>query len=450
MSRCSWLEDMTAVFMANSNELTSGTTLRRTFIVLATCYISILSSPALAGTTYGIFDARTLAMGGVSVASANNDSAQFYNAALLAFNEEIEERTEDSRFLFPLLIPQVAKSIITIEELAQDDPAGAITRAVNDFNATPDALNAQAVLEVTAGLDASLAELDDDDLFADIYFGMAISEPGKLQGAGFFLGTRILAGGQSTVTGADRAILAAYQEGLTFVASNGGQGVAHPELFDANGALIDPGGNFDSSVTAAGAVITEAGVAMSGQFHLFGQPIAAGFSFKVLDIETFEDIERVVDDRLDVDQNTESEGTVNFDIGFVKQLGEYWRLGLAVKDLIPYNYDTSLGTTIRLRPRARFGVAYQKGRLQIAADADLTQSEPLGTERPTQEVAVGAEWTFESPFRLRAGYRYDIQSHRDGVASLGVGTLWRRLAVDLAYAEGNDAKAAALQFGIAF
>ena len=425
--------------------------IRRSLLVAfcSWCVFS-MSSPVIAGTAFGIYDARTLAMGGTSVASANNDNAQHYNAALLAFNEEIEEKTRDSRFLFPMIVPQVAESVITLEELSQDDPSRAITTATSNFNLLPDAVSAQAVLDATANLDAALANLDGEDISSDIYFGMAVSEPGKLQGAGFFMGARLLAGGQSTVSAADRAVLAAYQEGLTFIASGGARGAPRPELFDANGALIDPGGDFDSTVNATGALITEAGVAMSQQFFLFGKPLAAGFSFKVQRIDTFEDVERVVDGRTDTERNSLYHGDVNFDIGLVREFGEHWRVGLAVKDIIPHNYDTSLGTAIRLRPRARIGAAYQKGGLQIAADADVTQNEPLGSERPTQELGVGAEWALSSPLKLRAGYRHDMRGNRDGVVSFGVGTVWKRLAVDVAYAAGSDARAAALQFGVVF
>ena len=389
-------------------------------------------------------------MGGASVASAVNDNAQFYNSALLAFNEEIEERTEDSRFLFPLLVSQASESAISLEELARDDAAGAISRAVSAFNATPDALNAQAIVDASAGLDAALAGLDGEDLSADIFVGMSVSEPGRYQGAGFFFGARVLGGGQPVVTAEDRALLASYQEGLSFVASNGEEGVAHPELFDANGALIDPRGAFGSSVTAAGAIVTEAGVAMSDQVSLFGLPIAAGFSVKVQFIDTFEDVERIADDRIDVARNTEAHGVVNFDLGAAKQLGKNWRAGVAVKDVIPRNYDTSLGTPIRFRPRARVGVAYQSEMLQFAADLDVTKNQPLGAELPTQQAAVGAEWSVRPAIKLRAGIRHDIRGNRDPVISAGVGTRWKRLVVDAAYADGDDARAAALQFGVAF
>jgi len=436
--------------MVSPDRSTSRSAKRALLLTLAGCCAVAATSPTRAGTAFGIYDARTLAMGGASVASANNDNAQFYNAALLAFNEEVEEKTQDSRFLFPLLIPQVAESALTIEELSQDDPIGAMTRAVSAFNAQSDAMAAQAVNDVASNLDAALADIDGEDLFADIYFGLAISEPGKFQGAGFFMGTRLLAGGQPTVTTSDRALLATYQEGLTFVASDGTQGTAHPELFDANGALIDPGNSFDSTLSAAGAIVTEAGVAMSRQLNLFGQALAAGFSFKVQRIDTFENLDRIVDDRIDPQSNSDYDGAVNFDVGLVKAIGEHWRLGLAVKDIIPHNYDTSLGSIIRLRPRARLGAAYQAGNLQLAVDIDLSRNEPLSIERPTQELAIGAEWALNSPVKVRAGFRYDTQGNRDSIVSLGVGTLWRRLAVDVAYAGSRDARAAALQFGVAF
>jgi hypothetical protein len=403
-----------------------------------------------AGATYGIYDARTMAMGGVSVASANNDNAQFYNSALLAFNEEIEERTEDGRLMIPIMVPRISDSAIELEKISNDDLANSVTLAIGEFNTMPGTVEAQAIVDTTANLDASLAELENEDLVADMYFGLGLSEPGKFQGAGFFMGVRLLAGGQSTITETDRLILAAYQEGLTFVASGGTMGVEHPELFDANGALMDPTGNLDSTATATGATITEVGVAISNQIHIFGRPFAAGISFKVLDVETFEDVERVVDDRIDVDQNEESETKINFDVGLVKEIGDRWRIGLAVKDVIPYNYKTSLGTIIRLRPRPRMGASYQAGPLQIAADIDLIENEPLGDERPAQEAAVGLEWALDSPVRLRAGYRHDMRGNRDGIVSMGIGTKWKRLVVDAAYAQGSDAQAAGLQFGIAF
>ncbi|MGB5739528.1 MAG: conjugal transfer protein TraF, partial [Woeseia sp.] len=163
-------------------------------LLLVTGGAFALVLPASAGTTYGIYDARTLAMGGASVASAVNDNAQFYNAALLAFNEEIEERTQDSRFLFPLLIGQISESVVTLEQLSRDDSSGVLSQSVRDFNEAPNAETARRVVDASGNLDGQLADLENEDLFADVYLGVSVSEPGDLRGAGFFMGTRLLAG----------------------------------------------------------------------------------------------------------------------------------------------------------------------------------------------------------------------------------------------------------------
>ncbi|MGB5255614.1 MAG: conjugal transfer protein TraF, partial [Woeseiaceae bacterium] len=341
-----------------------------------------------------------MAMGGVSVASSGNDNAQFYNAALLAFNDEIEEKTQDGRFLLPLLVPEFSESVLDIEEISQEGVPDALSTAVAEYNLLPGQQTAQAVADASRNLDDYLARLDGEELRADLYIGMGLSEPGKFQGAGFFLGARILAGGESTISAADRATLAAYQEGLSFIASNGQAGAEHPELFDANGALTNPNSSFDSSASVTGVAITEVGVAMSKQFQVFGTAIAAGISFKVLDVEAFEDTERIVNDRIGLQQNDEPETHINFDIGVAKPVGEHWRFGVAVKDVIPHNYKTSLGTIVRLRPRPKIGVAYQSGALQLAADVAPFKSKPLGNEAETQEAALGAEWVISEQLKL--------------------------------------------------
>lgn len=403
-----------------------------------------------AGTAFGVYDARTLGMGGAAVASADTSNAQFYNAALLAFNEEIEERTRDSRLLLPLLSPQLSKSAFDVEEIVSDDLGQDMSRTVDAFNVSPGAESAQAVIDASATLDRAVRRVDDEDVFGDVYAGFAITEPGKQQGAAFFLGVRLIGGGAAEVSDEDLDLLDDYQEGLLFVASNGEQGSAQPQLFDTNGALLDPVDSITSSTEATGVAITELGVSIAQQTRLFGHDVAAGVSFKMTDVRTFEDVERLIDDRIDIDSNEESRVRFNLDAGLAKNFGDRWRVGLAVKDVIPYSYKTTLGTSVKLRPRPRLGVAYQAGSVQFAADADLIANEPLGNERETQEAAVGAEWAPTAMLRLRAGFRSDLRGSRDSFASVGAGFVWRRLAIDLGYAEGSDLRAGALQFGLVF
>lgn len=422
----------------------------RRHAVRALLLACLLCSAAEAGTPFGIFDARTLAMGGTAAASANTDNAQFYNPALLAFNEEIEERTRDSRFLLPILAPQLSKSAFDAEEIVSDDLGEDLSRAIDAFNAAPNAGTAGDAAAAAGSLRRAAARLDDEDLFGDIYVGMALSEPGKFQGAGFFLGARFIAGGRTDVRAEDLDALAAYEEGLEFVASGGTAGAARPELFDAGGSLIDPVDGLESSAAAAGVSITEVGVAIGENFDVRGKPLAAGATFKMLDIDTFEDVERLVEDRIDVDRNEESVVRFNLDLGLAREFGERWRVGLAVKDAIPYNVETSLGNKIRLRPRPRAGLAYTADKLQVALDVDLINNEALANERATQEAAVGLEWSPLDGLRVRTGVRGDVRGVRDPVSSVGLGFVLKRLALDVAYAEGGDLRAAALQLGLVF
>ena len=410
----------------------------------------LLASRALGGVAFGIYDARTLAMGGAAVASANNDNAYFYNAALLAFNDEIEERTRDSRILLPIVTPQLSRSAFDVEEIAREDLGADLSGAIDAYNAAPGSGTARDAASKAAALRRAVASLENEDLFGDIYVGLAVSEPGKQRGAGFFLGTRFVAGGRSDVDAQDLETLAAYEEGLRFIASGGADGAARPELFDGSGTLIDPVNGLASAAAASGVSITEVGVAVSGHIRFRGTPLAAGVSFKVLDVDTFEDTERLVDDRIDVSRNEESKVRLNADLGIAKDLSERWRLGIAVKDAIPYDFRTSLGSKIRLRPRPRAAVAYAQGRVQTSLDLDLVQSKPLANERAIQDAALGVEWAAHESVKLRAGLRTDLRGGREPVASAGLGLVLSRLALDFAYAEGGDLRAAAVQLGLVF
>lgn len=389
-------------------------------------------------------------MGGATVAAGDNTNALFYNAALLAFYEEYEENTQDSRFLFPLIVPQLSDSAIDVEEFTSNDPDQALTGAIDQFNADPSAVNATGVVAVTRDVESNLSGLAGKDLTADIYVGMAGIEPSKREGGGFFLGARIVGGGTSDITESDLALLRAYQEGLTFVATGGAEGTERPDLFEDDGTLRDPNQDLDSALQGNGAVIFELGVAMSNEVHLREIPFAIGMNLKVMRVETFEEVQRVIDGKLGVDQNQGSHLALNADIGVAKDFGSRLRLGLAVKDIVPREFDTALDNPIKLRPRPRVGAAYQLESVQIGLDVDLARNRPVATEAPTQEAALGAEWIALPKLKVRAGIRHDLRGERDSILSVGVGTSWRRFQFDLAFADGSDASAAAVQFGYAF
>jgi len=406
--------------------------------------------PATASAAgFGIFDARTLSMGGASVAAQNSKHALFYNPALLAFNDEFEEKNLEGRVHFPSLIGQVSQSLIDIEQLNSDNLDGQVSQAIVDFNAAGTPAAAGVVANAANDLRGTLLDLAGEDLLADGFFGFAVAEPSRLEGGGVFMGVRVIGGGRSSVTDADLTLLDEYVDGLNFIASGGAQGTAQPQLFDANGALIDPNNAFDSSVSGRGAAITEVGIAMSKLLRFWGKPIALGISPKVMTVDTFDETTRLVDDRLGSGENSVTHASFNMDFGVAMDFGKRYRVGLAVKDIVARQWATGTGTEVELSPRARLGVAAQFAGFSIGMDADLITSDPIADEFPVQETAVGIEWDFRNWLKIRGGYRHDLEGNRDGITSGGLGFRIKRWYIDLSYAQGGDLQAGALQFSYA-
>lgn len=409
--------------------------------------IPALNTAGAAG--FGIFDARTLSMGGASVAAHRSKHALFYNPALLAFNDEFEEKNLEGRVHFPSLIGQVSESLIDIEQLNSDNLDGRLSQAIADFNTAGTPETASAAAAASSNLRDTVLGLAGDDLLADGFFGFAVAEPSRLEGGGVFVGVRVVGGGRSNVTEADRTLLDEYVDGLNFIASGGTQGTAQPQLFDANGNLIDPNDAFDSSLNGRGAAITEVGIAMSKMLYFWGKPVALGITPKLMAVDTFDETTRVVDNRLGSGENSITHASFNMDVGVAMDLGTRYRVGLAIKDTINREWATGTGTEVKLAPRARLGVGAQFAGFNVGVDADLVTSDPIADEFPVRETAVGIEWDFRNWLKIRGGYRHDLEGNREGITSGGLGFRIKRWYIDLSYAQGGDLQAGALQFSYA-
>ena len=413
--------------------------------------LSVLFSTAAFGQTFGQYDSRAVAMGGATVANANTAQAPFYNPALLSFHDDYEENTVSGRIIVPVIATRLSESLFDIEDYADSNDDRALRNAINAFNAAPNSQSATQVVQTAGDMRSILNNIDDRPLDGDVYFGLAISEPSKDEGGAFFLGIRALAGGRLNITDDDRALLGSYIDGLTFVASNGQQGSLRPEIFDGNGNLIDNTDNLSSSYRARGVTIVEMGVTFAKQVSLFSYPVAIGISPKLWIVETYTSAGNIRDGISDGDgENDKTEFSENLDIGLATTWGKNWQFGVVIKDVLTQRYSTALNETITIRPKARIGGAFIQPSYQFAIDIDLNRTDPFSTRQTSQDIALGAEWQWVPRLFLRAGYRYDIQSVRAAELSVGMGYQWRRLLVDLAYAEGSDSRAASLQLGYAF
>ncbi len=420
-------------------------------ILVTVCGMGImLHSGTASAVSYGVYDARSMAMAGTGVASANSANAIFFNPSLYAIYDVIKEEGDNQRFHFPLLALRASDAAESLADIQDDDLDARLTNTINAFNAAATSANASAVTGVARDFEEALRDIANEDLVADGFAGLAIGVPGKWEGGGFFVGSRLVGGGVGDITNEDVSLLNAYVEGLTFIATGGSQGSPQPQIFDTAGNLVDPVSQLTSTARARGIVFSEVGVAMSKEFKLFGRYIALGIAPKFSYISVFEYNENITANGISIGDSREDYDRLNLDVGATTKIGDTYRIGLAVKNLVPLDLGSELGGKVKLRPQVRAGLAWQAGELLVALDLDLLPNEPVGFEEKTQELALGVEWSVREWAWLRGGYRLNLEGDTGDLVSLGAGTVYKRFLFDVAYGLGSDDQAAAIQLGMAF
>lgn len=408
-------------------------------------------SPALShAVNFGIYESRAMGMGGAAVASANTEHAVYYNPALLAFHDRKAEEGRDGRFFFPTFSVQALENIEDAEDAWDQDLDGQLTASVEAFNADQNGANAQAVATSIQDLSGVIEELGNEDYLVDAFAGFSVSEPGEREGGSFYFGTRVVGGGRANVTQEDLDLIEDYVEAMNFIASGGANGEAHPELFDADGNLIDPEATLGSTVDIGAIALTEWGVAAAREYSIFGRPVALGITPKVKRVDVFREARGYSDGDLDLEDNDRTYLSINVDVGMATEIGEHFRLGLSVKDLIPENFESGTGREIGLRARPRLGMAFVNDWATVGLDVDLVENHPVAGELPSQDASFGLEISPFWDIDLRLGYRHDLSGIREGVASAGMGYRLGRFVVEAAYAQSNELKGAALQLGLTF
>jgi hypothetical protein len=413
-------------------------------IALASC------SSASFGLDYGIYDARAMAMGGTTVANASAQHAQFYNPALLALYDGDEEETDYGRFYFPMITVQMSDSVIDTADAIDDDDGAAVSDAVEVFNADPSEANAAVVRDTSTDLRNTIVDVGNQDLFVDLTTGLSVSEPSDRAGGAFYVGVRVLAGGSSQVTDSDIALMDDYIEAMDFVATAGASGVAHPELFDEDGNLINPSDQIESSADVNTLVIGEWGLSMSKEFWLGNQAIALGVTPKIMRVDIFSDTVTYGDTELDYSEDKRSHLSMNLDLGMVVPIGEHFRVALATKDLIPEEFEDANGDVIELKSRSRLGLAFVSKYVDFGIDYDLQKNDTLANELPLQEVTAGLEFKPLKMLDLRFGYRQDLEGLREDILSAGVKFQAGFFIGELAYATSDEMEGGSLQIGWAF
>lgn len=197
--------------------------------------------------------------------------------------------------------------------------------------------------------------------------------------------------------------------------------------------------DFDSELEVVGANITEFGVTLARKFDYNGEEFSVGITPKMMNIIIFERRFAVNDDFDEIseviNQNTTTYFRPNIDIGAAKHWDDLWygdvRAGLTIKDLIPYDLESSQGNTLKLRPKVRIGAAHLARWTTVAADLDITENQPLRYGVPTRYLGLGAEFNAYDWFKLRAGYRNNLSVSGAHAITTGIGITPWGVGVDL-------------------
>ena len=384
--------------------------------------LSIVVLSVLSQVAYAIpfaFEGRSLAMGGVSVATADLATAAWANPAMLT-----NQRPDDD---FSLLIG-VGAFLRDNDDLLTD---------IDDFQAADDRLraaqnegDAAGVIQATNDMANIITGIDGKNMAADVSgvaamgiafdsFAMAISIRADAIGAG-------------TVT----------------------------NLSQTPAEVLDPTKNI---LNLEGVIATEYGLSLAKKFWWFDRKVSIGIKPKMVDLQafTYRESIRTIDGLDSVfDQGKKSDlGTfTSFDLGAAIDLSDSFRLGLNIRNLLTDEFELG-GQTLNFDTEARIGVAYHNRWLTVAIDYDLIENEPLLANEvfdglKTQYIAAGAEFNVFDFAQLRVGASKNLASGISGGAkdvayTAGVG-FWLGFNLDIAATYTENSLGAFLQTGFRF
>jgi hypothetical protein len=398
---------------------------------------------------FGIYDPRSLAMGGTGVSSGTSGNASYFNPALLA-----AARPND-HFSFEIMAAaraydpdKVRDDIDTLDSSGQ-----ALGDAISQFNqAPPSAANAAQLASALGSFQNALRTVGnktaEGNLFASPF---TVGVPGKNLGWAVSAAARADFAVKAFYEGADDALLTSYQTAAQNYANtpNATTLAALIAVGDTNGdgTLDDP--NLLSHVDVRGAGFAEYGVSLAHEFESLGK-LAIGITPKYVRVYTLDYRASSQNPEISADQGRRDYTSSNLDVGLAQDLGAGFRWGLVGKNVIARDYDTILGNKIEVRPQVRAGLSHHTDWTTFAIDVDLTENSGV-FDLPTRYAAVGAEFSLWGFLALRAGYRGDLSGNHGGIPSLGLGLSLFGVHLDLAVARQGEKEAmAAVQLGFSF
>lgn len=386
--------------------------------ILSAALLLVLSAPVLAVPF--AFEARSLGMGNVRVATANIATAPFANPGMLSY--------QPSRDDFSLLI---GIGGFLSDNDGVIDKIDSFQSAYNNFQADPVANASEGVRAV------SIAQsLDGDVVAPELTAAFSTGFSGKTWS--FALSARSDAVSAGTVKDVSANVI----------------------------ELTDPTKNI---LELEGVLTTELGASLARNFRVYGNKLAVGVTPKYVKVdnvyfsESINTIGTGYKDLLD-DANTKDLGDyTTLDVGLVMGLTDHTMIGLVVTNLVSHkiNFINTAGTpaTLSFDTQARLGIAFRNDLVTLGADLDLIESDALLTSQnfqalKSQNISVGGEFNLLDFIQLRVGAQKNIadgisDAAKDNLYTAGIG-FWFGFNLDLALVSQNDSLGGFLQTGFRF
>jgi hypothetical protein len=204
-------------------------------------------------------------------------------------------------------------------------------------------------------------------------------------------------------------------------------GTAGDNIFN-NGELVDGADELtlNSTVDIIAVAISEVALSVSREFTIADRKVAIGLTPKLQRIDVYDYVVSVNDetDTDSIDDFGVEDTGFNLDIGASTKFGlqEQGTAGVMIKNLIGRDVVSANGVTVSVSPQIRAGVAYKAYEwIHLAADLDLTENEPVAFEEATQYASFGAEADVFGFLQLRTGFRTNLATSGQDIASLGFG-----------------------------
>lgn len=368
-------------------------------LVAAGLFVAGISTAS--AVPYGFFDARSVAMGNVSVATGGVQTAAFSNPAMLAVNEG-----DDT---FALLLPAIGANVVDNGNVVD------LVDEYQDLENNPTVPNRLRQVEIIDELatSGSTVSVNASGGTALVYAGDSFTFAGHYRGYG-------------TATG----------------------GITNPDLNPTNP---------DADLLAFGYLAQEVGFSVATSFSMAGMEVAVGVRPKNVGLEAMVYQESIRQAEVEdiVDGSRQDLGSfTTMDAGLAIDVFDSITVGLVANNLLDETKTTSgsIVTPIDFETHLRAGVAYHNSFMTIAADMDLTEIEPVLFEDKSQMMAVGLELNALDFMQVRAGYQTNMASGatEPDLISAGLG-FWLGFHLDVAVVAGDDSSLGAfVQTGFRF